>query len=43
MNVSVDTNFLTSATQWDNSVAHKLLLRMIEKEIPIFATTEILE
>ena len=43
MKVTVDTNFFISATQWDYSVSHKLLILMIEKEIPIVTTKEILE
>lgn len=43
MNITVDTNFLISATQWDYSVSHKLLLKMIEREVKIFTTKEILE
>ena len=42
MRITVDTNFLISATQWNYSVAHKLLKILIEKEIKIFATKEIL-
>ena len=42
MKVTVDTNFFISATQWDYSVSHKLLILMIEKEIPIVTTKEIL-
>lgn len=33
MKVTVDTNFLISATQWDYSVSHKLLIKLIEKDI----------
>jgi len=43
MNVTFDTNVLISATQWNNSVSHKLLLLLIEKEISIFTTEVILE
>lgn len=43
MKITVDTNFLISATQWDYSVAHKLLKRLIRENIEIFSTKEILE
>src|SRR3989338_5301082 len=43
MNVTFDTNVLISATQWNNSVSHKLLLLLVEKEISIFTTESILE
>jgi len=33
MKITVDTNFLISATQWNYSAAHKLLLKLIEKNI----------
>jgi len=36
MSVTADTNFLISATQWDNSVAFKLLKKLIEHNIKIF-------
>ena len=39
----MDTNFLVSATQWDYSVAHKLLKRFIEQDVKLFATKEILD
>ena len=42
MRVTVDTNFLISATQWDYSVAHKLLINFIEKDVKIYSTKEIL-
>ena len=42
MKITADTNFLISATQWDNSVAHKLLKKLIEKNAEIFTTKEIL-
>lgn len=35
MTIVVDTNFLISATQWNYSVSHKLLLNLIEKKITI--------
>ena len=43
MNLTVDTNFLISATQWDNSAAHKILIKLIESDAKIFTTKEILE
>src|SRR3989344_2774160 len=43
MNITVDTNFLISATQWDNSVAFKLLKRLLEANIKIFTTNDILD
>ena len=42
MKITVDTNFLISATQWDNSVAHKLLIKLIKIDVEIFTTKEIL-
>src|SRR3989338_1251788 len=43
MKVTVDTNFLISATQWDYSVAHKLLKKLILSDAEIFTTKEILD
>lgn len=43
MRITADTNFFISATQWDNSVAHKLLITLIEKDVEIFTTKEILD
>ncbi|MBI2140302.1 putative toxin-antitoxin system toxin component, PIN family [Candidatus Woesearchaeota archaeon] len=43
MRVAVDPNVLISATQWDSSVSHKLLMLLIGQDIPIYATKEILE
>ena len=43
MKVTVDTNFLISATQWDYSVAHKLLKKLILSDAKIFTTKEILD
>ena len=43
MKFTVDTNFLVSATQWDYSIAHKLLERLLRENHEIFATNEILE
>ncbi|MEK6828020.1 MAG: putative toxin-antitoxin system toxin component, PIN family [Nanoarchaeota archaeon] len=42
MKVTVDTNFIISATQWDYSVAHKLLKKMILSDAEIFTTQDIL-
>ena len=42
MRVTLDTNFLVSATQWKNSECYKLLRRFIEKEVMIYITVEIL-
>jgi len=39
----VDTNFLISATQWDYSVAHKLLKKFILSDAEIFTTQDILD
>lgn len=41
--ITVDTNFLVSATQWDYSFCHKLLIQFIEVGVEIFTTREILE
>ncbi len=43
MKVTVDTNFLISATQWDYSIAHRLLKKFILLDIEIFATKDILD
>ena len=43
MKIAVDTNFLVSATQWDYSVSHKLLQKLIRNNAEIFTTREILE
>lgn len=43
MKITVDTNFLVSAIQWDYSVSHKLLMKLLEKEVKIFTTKDILE
>ena len=43
MKVTVDTNFLISATQWDYSVAHKLLKKLILLDVTIFTTQDILD
>lgn len=43
MKVTVDTNFLISATQWDYSVAHKLLKKMILSDVKMFTTQDIID
>ncbi|PIN91352.1 putative toxin-antitoxin system toxin component, PIN family [Candidatus Pacearchaeota archaeon CG10_big_fil_rev_8_21_14_0_10_32_14] len=43
MKFTLDTNFLISATQWKNSVAHKLLIKLIEADAQLFTTKEIIE
>ena len=43
MKIVIDTNFLVSATQWDYSVSHKLLQKLIKNNEEIFTTKEILE
>ena len=43
MRITADTNFLISATQWDNSVSHKLLIKLIEEDAEIFTSNEILD
>ena len=43
MRATVDTNFLISATQWDCSVAHKLLKKFILSDAKIFTTQDILD
>ena len=42
MKVTVDTNFIVSATQWDYSVAHKLLKKFILSDVQIFTSEDIL-
>jgi len=43
MKITVDTNFLISATQWDNSVCQKLLIKLMQESVEIFTTKEILD
>lgn len=43
MRITADTNFLISATQWDASVSHKLLLKLISLDAEVYTTEEILE
>jgi putative PIN family toxin of toxin-antitoxin system len=42
MKVTLDNNVLLSATLWDGSVSQKLLLTLIEKEIELYSSEEIL-
>ena len=43
MKITLDTNVLISSTMWDNSVAFKLLKKLIENEEEIFTTADILD
>src|SRR3989338_8064746 len=43
MRIVLDTNVLISATLWDNSLSHKLLIKLIEKNMEIFTRLEIIE
>ncbi len=43
MRITPDTNFFISATQWNYSVAHKLFIKLIEKDVQIFTTRDILD
>lgn len=43
MRITLDTNFLISSTQWDYSVAHKLLIRMLKGGVELFSSKDILE
>ena len=43
MRITLDTNFLVSATQWDYSVAHKLLLKLIRQNAQFFTTKDVLQ
>jgi putative PIN family toxin of toxin-antitoxin system len=42
MAVTFDTNVLLSATLWDGSVSQKLLFKLIEKNVKIYSSLEIL-
>lgn len=42
MRITADTNFFVSATLWYGSVAQKLLRKLIEANVGIFTTEEIL-
>ncbi len=43
MNIVFDTNVLISSTLWNNSVAQKLLFKMVSLDMKIFSSKEILE
>lgn len=43
MRIVFDTNVLISASLWDNSVAHKLLIRLIKENSELFTSVEILK
>lgn len=43
MRITIDTNFLVSSTQWDYSVGYKLLWKLIENNVEIYTTKNILE
>lgn len=43
MKITPDTNFFISSTQWNYSVAHKLFVKLIEKDAQIFTTKDILD
>lgn len=43
MKVVPDTNILISATMWKNSVSNRLLKRLVEEDIELFSSQEILE
>ena len=42
MKITLDTNFLISSTQWTYSVANKVLRKMIDKNVELYTTDEIL-
>jgi len=42
MKIVFDTNVLISSSLWYNSVAHKLLIILIKRDVEIFTTIEIL-
>jgi len=42
MKIVLDTNVLISATLWDNSISHKLLIKLIERNVELFTTLEII-
>mgnify|MGYP001575831233 CR=1 FL=1 len=43
MRITLDTNFLISATQWDYSVSNKLFLRLIPQGAELFISQAILD
>ncbi len=42
MRIVFDTNALISATLWDNSVCHKLLIKLINSDARLFTSIEII-
>ena len=43
MKIAADTNFLVSATQWNYSISHRLLKKLIINNVEIFTTKEVLD
>ncbi|MFH1506279.1 MAG: putative toxin-antitoxin system toxin component, PIN family [archaeon] len=43
MRVTLDTNFLVSATQWKHSECYKLLRKLITENVKVYTSKEILE
>ena len=43
MNVVFDTNVLISSTLWDKSVSQKLLFKLIDSDIKIYTSKEIIQ
>lgn len=43
MKVVFDTNVMISATMWDNSIAHKLFIKLIKENAEIFTSIDILK
>lgn len=43
MKVVPDTNILISATIWENSISNKLIRNLVERDIDLFSSFEILE
>ncbi|MEK6894775.1 MAG: putative toxin-antitoxin system toxin component, PIN family [Nanoarchaeota archaeon] len=43
MKITLDTNFFISATQWEYSVSHKLLIKLIMQDAELFTTQIILD
>jgi uncharacterized protein len=42
MRIVFDTNVLISSTLWDNSISHRLLIKLINSKVQMFTTFEIL-
>ncbi len=42
MNVVFDTNILISSTLWNGSVSQRLLFKLIDKDVTIYSSKEIL-